>query len=93
MLDKLKETSLFFNSGPKRKALLTSIIHTCNPHDTRRKSLLVLCNTRWAERHKAYQHFYQAYTYIVKWKSLLMAYTMMKSFDDDSAKNGQLGQK
>ena len=32
MLDKLKETSLFFNSSPKRDALLSNIIRTCNPH-------------------------------------------------------------
>ena len=25
-----------------------------------------LCRTRWALRHKAYQHFYQAYTYLVE---------------------------
>ena len=70
-------------------ALLTNIIHTFNPHDTRRKSLLDLCKTRWAECHKADQHFYQAYTYIVKCLEVI-AYGLHKDegFDDDLAKNG-----
>ena len=38
-----------------------------NVGDTYRgKPLLDLCKTRWVERHTAYQHFYQAYTYIVE---------------------------
>ena len=32
---------------------------------SRRKPLIDLCKTRWAERHSAYQHFYQAYKFIV----------------------------
>ena len=36
------------------------------PHVGKRKPTLDLCKTRWAERHNAYQHFYQAFTYIVK---------------------------
>ena len=32
----------------------------------KRKALLDLCKTRWAERHYAYQHFYQAYVFIVE---------------------------
>ncbi|XP_041372811.1 52 kDa repressor of the inhibitor of the protein kinase-like [Gigantopelta aegis] len=90
MLDKLKETSLFFNSSPKCEALLSSIIRTCNPHDTsRRKSLLDLCKTRWAERHRAYQHFYQAYIYIVKCLEVI-AHGLHndEGFDADLAQNG-----
>ena len=34
--------------------------------ETKRKALLDLCRTRWALRHKAYQHLYQAYTYLVE---------------------------
>ncbi len=36
------------------------------PHVGKRKPLLDLCKTRWAERHIAYQHFYQAFTYMVE---------------------------
>ena len=35
-------------------------------HPTKRKALLQLCKTRWAELHKAFQYFYQAYTFIVE---------------------------
>ena len=31
-----------------------------------REPLLDLCKTCWAERHSAYQHFYQAYVFIVE---------------------------
>ena len=31
-----------------------------------RKCILDLCKTRWAERHLAFQHFYQAFTFIVE---------------------------
>ena len=33
---------------------------------SKRKPLLDLCKTRWAEQHSAYQHFYQAYVLIVE---------------------------
>ena len=32
----------------------------------KRKPLLDLCKTRWAERHSAYQHFYQAFVFLVE---------------------------
>ena len=35
-------------------------------HVGKRKPLLDRCKTRWAERHNAQQHFYQAFTYIVE---------------------------
>ena len=28
--------------------------------------MIDLCKTRWAERHSAYKHFYQAFIYIVE---------------------------
>ena len=34
--------------------------------ETKRKPLLDLCKTRWAERQDAYQHFYQAYIFITE---------------------------
>ncbi|KAK2561865.1 hypothetical protein P5673_015259 [Acropora cervicornis] len=35
-------------------------------NETKRKPLLDLCKKRWAERHTAYQHFYQAFVFIVE---------------------------
>ena len=35
-------------------------------NEERRKPLNDLCKTRWAERHSAYQHFYQGYVFVVE---------------------------
>ena len=65
MLDNLKVCALFFDNSPKRSNLLQFIVDDrLKDHPTKRKALLQLCKTRWAERHKAFQHFYQAYTFI-----------------------------
>lgn len=69
MLDILKEASLFFSMSPKRQSLLNDIVSKCSEkfaESENRKVLLDICKTRWAERHKSYQHFYQAFPYIVK---------------------------
>ena len=66
MIDIMRQICVFFNSSPKRQGLLTQIITTQETHPSRRKPLLQLCKTRWTERHEAYQHFYQAYFFIVK---------------------------
>lgn len=67
VLDKLKETSLFFNASPKRESLLINVVEVSVPFSTsHRKPILDLCKTRWAERHEAYQHFYQAHTHVIK---------------------------
>ena len=57
---------LFFLNSPKRNELLIEIV-TKNVHqDNRRKALIDLCKIRWAQRHSAYQHFYQSYVFIVQ---------------------------
>lgn len=68
MLDKMTQIFLFFRNSAKREALLQNVVQTGNPeHDSSKRSpLLNLCKTRWVERHIAYRHFYQAYTYIIK---------------------------
>ena len=68
VLDKLKHCCRFFQLSPKRNGLLELIVYNkaTSVHVTKRKALLDLCKTRWAERHNAYQHFYQAYTFIVE---------------------------
>jgi len=57
----------FFQLSPKRNGLLELIVYTraTNVHVTKQKALLDLCKTRWPEHHNTYQHFYQAYTFIV----------------------------
>ena len=64
VLDKMKATCLFFLNSPKRNGLLSEIVSNNVAEMSRRKPLIDLCKTRWAERHSAYQHFYQAYKFI-----------------------------
>ena len=66
IIDRLQHCCRFFLNSPKRTGLLELIIAENVPHIGKRKPLLDLCKTRWAERHNAYQHFYQAFTYIVE---------------------------
>lgn len=51
--------------SPKRQNVLENIIKQAAPAG-QRKPLLDLCKTRWAERAAAYDHFYDAYVFIVE---------------------------
>ena len=64
-LDSMKATSLFFLNSPKRNGLLIEIVSANVIEAGRRQPLIDMCKTRWAERHSAYQHFYQCYSYMV----------------------------
>jgi hypothetical protein len=65
-LDKMKSTVLFFTKSPKRECLLVEVA-TKGAHPMGlRKPLIDLCRTRWAARHDAYSHFYNAFVFIVK---------------------------
>ena len=66
MLAQVRSACNFFLNSPKREALLIAIITKGVIDTSRRKPLLDLCCTRWAERHDGYRHFYQAYVFIVK---------------------------
>ena len=66
VLVKLKNCCMFFQKSPKRNGLLQLVVSKGVGEETKRKALLDLCRTRWALRHKAYQHFYQAYNYLVE---------------------------
>ena len=66
VIERLQYCCRFFLNSPKRSGVLELIVSTNVPHVGKRKPLLDLCKTRWAERHIAYQHFYQAFTYIVE---------------------------
>ena len=66
VLDRMQNCCHFFLNSPKRSGLLEVIIKQNVVNDTKRKPLLDLCKTRWAERQGAYHHFYQAYVYITE---------------------------
>ncbi|KAK3735537.1 hypothetical protein QZH41_005014 [Actinostola sp. cb2023] len=65
MIDKVKQVCIYFNYSPKRNGLLAAIIEDQHPENTRKKPLLTLCTTRWAERAESYDHFYEAFKCIV----------------------------
>ena len=71
VMDKLQHCCRFFLSSPKQSGALEQIVSENVPDSPGRKPLLDLCKTRWAERHTAYQHFYQAYIYIVQTLELI----------------------
>ena len=65
MMDKVKSCCYFFLASDKRLALLTDIVQHDVPDIGKRKPLIDLCKTRWAERHNAYSHFYTSFKYII----------------------------
>lgn len=54
MIDKVKQVCIFFNYSPKRNGLLTAVITEQFPENSRKKPLITLCTTRWAECAEAY---------------------------------------
>ena len=66
VIDRLRNCCHFFLASPKQNGLLEHIVSNKVEHKGTRKALPDLCKTRWAERHTAYQHFYQAYTFITE---------------------------
>ena len=66
VIDCVKKCSRFFLNSPKRSGVLEMIINHNVVNEERRKPLIDLCKTRWAERHSAYQHFYQGYVFVVE---------------------------
>ena len=66
VLDRMKAVCQFYLNSPKRNELLSEIVTKSVGDTCIRKPLIDLCRTCWAERHSAYQHFYQCYTFIIK---------------------------
>ena len=66
VLDRMQSCCRFFLNSPKRIGILELIISQNVIDETRRKPLLDVCRTRWAERQSAYQHFYQAFVFITE---------------------------
>ena len=66
VISRLQECSRFFLNSPKRSGLLDLIVNHNVVDAAKRKPLLDLCKTCWAERHFAYQHFYQAFVFIIE---------------------------
>ena len=66
VLDRMQSCSKYFLYSPKRMGALELIVRQNVVDETRRKPLLDVCRTRWAERQSAYQHFYQTYVFITE---------------------------
>ena len=65
MISKVKEVCNFFNHSPTRNSFLSAVIKDQYPENARKKPLVTLRTTRWAERSQAYQHFYESFEYVV----------------------------
>ncbi|KAL5491305.1 hypothetical protein EMCRGX_G016568 [Ephydatia muelleri] len=85
VIDRLEHCCRFFLNSPKRSGILELIVTENVPDSPGRKPLLDLCRTRWAERHSAYQHFYQAYTFIVQALELIGYHRHLDKYGDKYA--------
>ena len=65
-LDKMKSIVNFFIFSPKKELLLTEVAKKDGHPAGLQKTLIDVCRTRWAARHDAYSHFYNAFVFIVK---------------------------
>ena len=79
VMDRLEHCCRFFLNSPKRSGILELIVTENVPDSPGRKPLLDLCRTRWAECHSAYQHSYQAYSFIVQAFELIGYWTSMET--------------
>ena len=68
VLTQMTSLAIYFNYSPKREKLLECVVEKgTNEHSSsQRKAILGLCKTRWAERDKAYEHFYLSFPFIIK---------------------------
>ena len=57
MINHLQHCCRYFLNSPKCSGALELVVSHNVPGAVRRKPLLDLCKTRWAEQHSAYQHF------------------------------------
>ena len=80
VLDRIKKGCWFFCNPQKEWSLEQVVSKYAQDHGTRRKALLHLCQTRWAERHDAYRHFYQVYTFIVEALEVIGCYMHLSNF-------------
>ena len=60
----LNQVCLFFNTSPKRQALLEKVIGR-RPESTARKTLVDQCRTHWAARHDSFHVFEKLYEAVV----------------------------
>ena len=74
---------MFYLKSPKREGLLRSIVKRGVPEKSKRKPILDLCATRWAERHTAYMHFYQSFTFTIKSLELMAHGRNSEDCDDE----------
>ena len=82
VLDRLKHCCRTFLQSPKKNALLEKVVSNHLQDRAQRKALLDLCRTRWAERHSAYQHFYQSYVYIVETLAVIGHRLHLDTYED-----------
>ena len=60
MVDTIDSCFLFFNNSPKRQRLFEEAMGAT----MKKKHLVGLCKTRWAERHTCFETFLELYKYL-----------------------------
>ena len=86
MCDKLASVFIYFDC-PKKSELLEAITNVEHPPGSKRKPLINMCKTRWAERHDAASHFYTSYLYIVKAFEVIALGLHQNDYDPDYTKS------
>ena len=83
ILDRLHHCYRFFLNSPKKgRSLLELIVSSYVLDADKRKPLLDLCKTRWVERHKAYERFYQGYKFIAQVLELIGHKKHLETYGD-----------
>ncbi|KAL5486890.1 hypothetical protein EMCRGX_G019427 [Ephydatia muelleri] len=85
VMDRLEHSCRFFLNSLKQSKILELIVTENVPDSPGRKPLLDLCRTCWAEHHSAYQHFYQAYSFIVQALELIRYCRHLDKYGDKYA--------
>ena len=65
MIEVIDSISRFFNNSPKRQVELEKWIAAVLPSEEKRHKLKSMCQTRWVERHDAYDVFIDLFVVVV----------------------------
>ena len=79
----LNQVCLFFNSSPKRQALLEQVIGQM-PDPSTRKTLVDQCRTRWVARHDSFHVFGKLYVAVVETFEEIVSPSNHQSWNNDT---------
>ena len=85
VIDRIQDCCRYFLNSPRRRGALEVVVKRNVTDELKRKPLLDLCKTRWAELHSAYQHFYEAIVHIVDTLEIIGYKSHLENYGDTSA--------